>query len=222
MLVDPRGLTKLLDALRRLGVAGDYSLEQDQWAHLVELLSERWSVGIDVHRFYPGFGASPGRAFETLWEGRERRLIAGVECDTLSKPAHALVIALHAARSNVGSAKWVEADAAVRSLAPAERAEFDRLAEVLHARAALGVRLESMAHWTTKGVRHEWQAYAARDAAAVWRHRLARSRNPLATLRGVTVALARLWERERRVNGVTRVGALLTVVRKVARLFTRG
>ena len=53
---------------------------------------------VDVHRSFPGLEASD--AFDRLWRRRVSREIAGVPCACLDPVGEALVLAVHAARSN--------------------------------------------------------------------------------------------------------------------------
>ncbi len=63
--------------------------------HSVNLLSDLWPIGIDVHHYFPGFLADPSEVFETLWDRHEDVPLARVPvpaCDPVSQVA---VMALH-------------------------------------------------------------------------------------------------------------------------------
>lgn len=55
--------------------------------------------GLDLHRQWPGFGASPDRVFDRLWQDRETALIAGVRCTVPSLLAQRVILVSHYGRS---------------------------------------------------------------------------------------------------------------------------
>lgn len=57
-----------------------------------------WLCSIDVHRFYPGFFADPGVAFEHLWSRRITTVVAPWALTTPTTVDLAAVVAVHAAR----------------------------------------------------------------------------------------------------------------------------
>ncbi|MHC9045971.1 hypothetical protein ACYX8G_15415 [Microbacterium saperdae] len=67
--------------------------------HSVTLIHDAWPCDLDVHRYFPGFLASPEVVFDLLWQGREIHRAAGGEVATPSRAGMAAIVALHAVRT---------------------------------------------------------------------------------------------------------------------------
>ena len=64
-------------------------------SHSVDLLSEFWPTGIDVHHYFPGFMADAGDVFDLLWARRCKVDLAGVAVPACDRVAHTALAALH-------------------------------------------------------------------------------------------------------------------------------
>lgn len=91
------------------------------FGHAATLHHDSWGY-VDVHRLFPGIGVEPSRAFAELWQDRQLRRIAGVDCVVPGPVGQTLVLVLNAARSGASgsgnadvAACWDAADAARRA-----------------------------------------------------------------------------------------------------------
>lgn len=97
------------------------------------LLHPDWGIA-DVHRFFPGIGATPEVAFERLWRDRQVKVIAGIPCWVPSVPAQAVILVLNAARSQ--GARQRDVDVAWVNASPERRREMTELVADLQAEVA--------------------------------------------------------------------------------------
>ena len=224
VLVEPDGVTILLEALEQQGFWGDLATLDQPWAHSVELFSAEWGMYVDLHLRYPGVGVSDQRLFELLWERQRSVEIAGWPCRTPDRAGHALLLGLHAARSTRDTEKWGEADAAREALSPEEWDDVALLARELRAEAALGTRWPEFSRHATEADHAEWQALASREPAAIWWHRMRNSREPAHHLGAVLVAARAYWWRRRDHHGsgtratldlVARVGSVVLAAARI-------
>ena len=97
VLVHPRDLEPLLDGLVALGwrrgVEGTYAWIMPP--HSVNLLSDLWPIGMDIHHYFPGFLADAGEVFDVLWARHEMVPLAGVPVPACDRVGQAAVMALH-------------------------------------------------------------------------------------------------------------------------------
>jgi hypothetical protein len=102
LLVEPNGIARFIDGLRRLGWHDrpGYRPLPLAGGHATTLIHDDWPCDIDVHFYWPGFGSSADAVFETLWTRRERVPIAGQLIDAPSRTDGMLVLALHALRGD--------------------------------------------------------------------------------------------------------------------------
>lgn len=136
VLVRPEHVTRLSEALSRHGWRRHFDFDDGSpFGHAATWGHDR--VGfLDVHRFFPGIEREPAAAFDTLWEGRERRDIAGIPCDVPPTTAQRLIMIVHAARGR-GLRDRSDIEVAWTAATDADRRAVEVLAETLHARVAL-------------------------------------------------------------------------------------
>jgi hypothetical protein len=114
VLVRPGHVGALLSEMGRHGWDVRSTFESGSpFGHAVTLTHEVWGFA-DVHRHFPGIGASPERAFDRLWSERSVTTIAGVPCPVPSLAAQSLILVLNAARAGGHaqvdlSAAWIGA-----------------------------------------------------------------------------------------------------------------
>jgi hypothetical protein len=70
-----------------------------RYSHSRTLYHPQWNCDIDVHDRFPGIEASPGRAFDTLWLGRQYLVMAAKSVAVPSVPAAVIFQALHSLRA---------------------------------------------------------------------------------------------------------------------------
>lgn len=103
VLVRPEHVAAVLEACARRGWRTETSFGSGSpFEHAATLRHPDWGY-LDVHRWWPGLGVSPERAFSLLWEERGRRDLAGVACAVPDVVDQALVQCLHVARSGTPS-----------------------------------------------------------------------------------------------------------------------
>ncbi|MBE7323856.1 nucleotidyltransferase family protein [Nocardioides sp. Y6] len=67
--------------------------------HSVDLLNDHWPMGIDAHRYFPGFLAPPDEVFEELWTRRSTLACAGHEVPCTGVTGSVAISALHYLRA---------------------------------------------------------------------------------------------------------------------------
>ena len=96
----------------------------------------------DVHRFFPGIDMRPDRAFESMWERRDYRMIGAQPCATPNLEDQRLIVLLHAARS--GGERQADKVRAWDDASDEVRASLLARAEHLQARVGLSAALGSL------------------------------------------------------------------------------
>lgn len=172
VLVRPCDMSRLCSVMIAAGFEGDLNVTKESWAHSGDLISRDLGVGVDVHQFFPGFGAAPETVFDRLWERRQEVEVAGQPCWTLDRVSHALVVVLHAARNLEGTPKWDEGRHAWATLSDEERRDFTQLAEELGALPVIGTRLPEFKDHTDDRTWARWTALRRGDSLRIWLHRL--------------------------------------------------
>ena len=97
VLVHPRDLEPLVEGLVALGwrraVEGTYASIMPP--HSVNLLSDHWPIGMDVHWYFPGFLADAGAVFDALWDRHAMVELAGVPVPACDPVGQVAIVALH-------------------------------------------------------------------------------------------------------------------------------
>jgi len=88
---------------------------------------------VDVHRFYPGLGDDPARAFDAVWAERAVVELGGVPCPVPSVDAQALMVLLHAGRSRPSPRTRRDIAHVWESAEPARQESVRRLVDRLDA-----------------------------------------------------------------------------------------
>lgn len=122
ILVRPADVTAMLTALEEAGWRHVIGFEDGSvFGHAATLVHDDWGHA-DVHRWFPGLSVPPEEAFDRLWAGRGVRRIAGHDCAVPELAGQALLLILHAARSEShGRSRldievcWDQADEAARA-----------------------------------------------------------------------------------------------------------
>lgn len=195
VMVDPRAAKLFLEVLHAHGFRRVRPAHEGPTGHSVDLLSDHWGMRVDLHLRYPGFGVSDQELFEQLWQGHVTVMIGGWPCRTPDRPAQALLIGLHAARSTPGTLKWLEADTARHNLTQPERQALRAMARDLGAEPVLGTRWRDFSDHATHADRALWAALARKDSAAVWWHRVSSSSNPVREIPQVWRAACAAFQR---------------------------
>lgn len=134
LLVRPDHTDEFLDALASAGWVSLTSFESDSdFGSSCTLWHDFWGIA-DVHRFFPGIGASPQYAFERLWRDRQVMEMAGIPCWVPSVPAQAVILVLNAARSQ--GSRQRDVDAAWHRATPERRRVIAALVADLQAEVA--------------------------------------------------------------------------------------
>ncbi|PPQ22831.1 hypothetical protein C4888_11325, partial [Streptococcus agalactiae] len=174
---------------------------------------------VDVHRLFPGLGASPEAAFDALWSEHAHLVIAGRPVPVPSPRHQRLVVIVHAARDPFRGGLDVRH---IRESLPAESwAALREEAHRLHAGAAWHVATGEAAdgvdtrqralfaalHESQSGLelfRTRWQSAAtARERAVLVARTIPVNRPHLQMRLGRPVTRADLWREQR-----ARLGAL--------------
>lgn len=97
--IDPNRIQEFLTVMEPWGWCAD----SERWLHSkfnhsVTLNASTWGCQIDVHRYFPGSTKSPSDAFDAVIGWRDAVHYAGAEALVLSKPAAAVLYALHGLR----------------------------------------------------------------------------------------------------------------------------
>ncbi|MBK9697990.1 MAG: nucleotidyltransferase family protein [Propionibacteriaceae bacterium] len=112
VLVRPDHVGRFLDALSASGWNLSIGFEAGSpFGHAATLLHDVWGY-VDVHRLYPGITMSPAAAFDILWGERGESEIAGARCPVPSLAGQAVILVLHAARSEDKARGLRDVDAA--------------------------------------------------------------------------------------------------------------
>lgn len=111
--------------------------------HSVTLLHPEWPTSLDLHRYFPGFLASPQEVFDSLWSRREFNSISHRWCPVPARIDHWLLACLHAIRSR-DSTQLDELMRAASAFSEAEHQDLARRAAKLGAVEPLRDRLRSL------------------------------------------------------------------------------
>lgn len=137
LLVAPAEATDAALALVSAGfeVASPVTVWSRLSSHSTTYVSPHWSLAVDLHYEYPGFGVDDASAFEWLWSRRVRLPMAGLVVSVPSVGDSAVMIVLHDRRTTrgKGSAADSYADLAARLQ------KRGHVGDLLTAAGALGV-----------------------------------------------------------------------------------
>ena len=142
VLVRPTHVERLDRAMRAAGwVLYSTFRSGSPFGHAQTYTHDAWGY-IDVHRFFPGLGVTPARAFDRLWRDRSTIELAGWNCAVPDVAGQALILVLNDARASAGNrrdvaAAWEDAGAERRAAVVALRDELG--AEVAFAAATGGL-----------------------------------------------------------------------------------
>ena len=99
VLVRPDEVGRFLDLVKAHGWwARDRFETGSPFGHSTTLFHPTWG-DLDVHRLIPGIGVDPSVAFDVFWASRIDVTLGGQPCPHPQPAAQALVLVLHAARS---------------------------------------------------------------------------------------------------------------------------
>lgn len=100
LLVEPKGLEPMLDALTSMGWKDPRSNHPAvaRAPHSVALQHERWPIELDLHSRYPGFLAPADEVFDALWAERVPIVQAGVSIPCTGPAGSLLIAILHSLR----------------------------------------------------------------------------------------------------------------------------
>lgn len=108
--------------------------------HSRTLRREGWPAALDIHREYPGLLRDPAEAFEALWRSRRVAVFGHRGCPVPSRPAGAVILALHGLRGTRRQARHANDVARLPHVRfrASEHAELSRLVVETGAAPALG------------------------------------------------------------------------------------
>lgn len=141
VLVRPDQVGRFLVALTASGWNTLIGFEAGSpFGHAATLLHDVWGY-VDVHRHYPGITVPPATAFDELWSEHGEADIAGARCQVPSLAAQAIVLLLHAARSEDKSRGQRDIDAAWGRASDQQREDVTALVGRLGAEVALAAAI---------------------------------------------------------------------------------
>ncbi len=144
VLVRPDHVGRFLDALSASGWNLSIGFEAGSpFGHAATLLHDVWGY-VDVHRLYPGITVSPAAAFDILWGERGESEIAGARCPVPSLAGQAVILVLHAARSEDKARGLRDVDAAWGRATPQQRQGITELVGRLGAEVALAAAVGNL------------------------------------------------------------------------------
>ncbi|MDO5663343.1 MAG: nucleotidyltransferase family protein [Brachybacterium sp.] len=191
LLVDPAGVGACAASLIDGGWEARTRFEHGSvFGHAATYYHPRWGT-VDLHRAFPGLDVGAQRAFELLWDRRERIGLGSVDCAVPDLLAQRLILLVHAARDATGrrghdvGVAWEELDAE-------QRAQVEDLAAQLGARVPLAFATGRPDAASGLPGEHLWAAlHRDADPTTVWRARLrdARGRSVRETMRVLVSAL---------------------------------
>lgn len=187
VLVDDEKIPVLIDALRPWGW---YALP-DVWEgtivnHSLTLApSDSWACQIDVHRRMPGIGLSDQAAFTAVREAAQPVEFAGVAVMAPDSGMHAVLLALHTMRPEIGMQKSQgHSDMAVAALRAGGAAALDAVRKIDAMRALQGVLAEAFPDeridlrrsreprdWQWRAQQSKARAYRVALKDVPWRHK---------------------------------------------------
>lgn len=182
LLVDPADLDRFCAALEERGWRERVSRETPTLlgVHSRTFIHDGWPCDIDVHGWFPGFFAEPRIVFDELWRTRRGIVIGASAVAIPSRPASAVIAALHALRNATvvrHRQEWEWTTTVVRDDFDAgERSEFLDLVALGRSRWVLRDLLREVTGHEVDGdltadERRRWQAhvdFGADGGAAGW------------------------------------------------------
>jgi len=179
VLVAPSRRPDLVAALGRHGwrVAAPVGADRAGEHHAVVLVHPRWTCAVDLHDRFPGVEMPAEEAFGHLWSRRSSVRVAGVEVHAPSRPDHALLLLLHAARGQ--GRRSAERDIALirAGLGAEETAALAAATEALRANAAMGAVVPGLVRGGSGGAAVHWWLRSRRsDGASLWAGRFLAAR----------------------------------------------
>lgn len=134
----------------------------------------------DVHRYFPGIGLKPQRAFDLLWADRTAITLGHQLCWVPSLDHQRLILLLHAARSS--GAKRGDVRVAWEEISDDQRSVVREVARRFDAELPLAAAIGELDQWRGDR-RHElWEQFstaAVHGRSAEWRARIKAARSPL-------------------------------------------
>ncbi|CAM4013703.1 nucleotidyltransferase family protein [Helcobacillus massiliensis] len=137
VLVRPAHVAAYLAAMKATGWEMRTSFEQGSvFAHAATLYHPVWGT-TDLHRSYPGLAAEAADVFTALWAQRDGMDLGGRTVQVPSRSDQALLLLMHAARSDGPKAEhdfdrtWTSATAQERAALEARAGELQGLAALL-------------------------------------------------------------------------------------------
>ena len=184
VLVRPDQVTQFLDGARNHGwTARDRFETGSPFGHSVTMFHPTWG-DLDVHRLIPGIEVPAADAFDVFWATRIEADLAGQPCPHPDPAAQALILVLHAARSEGSPRAAMDVAHAWTNAPDAQRQAIRALVERLDAHVAWAAAtggLDAFRHRPTYrlwlvasqggGRLQEWRARAA--AEPTWRGKAA-------------------------------------------------
>ncbi len=157
VLVRPDQVGRLLGALSASGWNWSIGFEAGSpFGHAATLLHEVWGY-VDVHRHYPGITLSPAAAFDELWRERGESQIAGARCPVPSLAGQAVILVLHAARSEDKSRGQRDVDSAWGRATPQQRQDVTELVARLGAEVALAAAIGNLDAYQDRSDHDLWK-----------------------------------------------------------------
>lgn len=185
VLVHPEDLDAFVDALVSLGwhKAPTITAPRIMPAHALNLLNERWPLGIDVHHFFPGYLDDAAAVFEELWRRRVSVEMAGVPVLTCDPVTHASLVALHLLRDDPEAKGSLLADLRERSLdvlgphgvaeLPVVAARTGAVATLRPFLLSLGIEADDLGDLSDSESLSLWRQYTTAPASLPWVLKLA-------------------------------------------------
>jgi len=132
VLVHPDDLDRFIAAMTAAGWHGAVETTAPRLvrAHSVNLLHDHWPVGIDVHHHFPGFLASDGDVFDTLWARRAQVELAGVPVSAADPVSQVAVVGLHLLREDAAGEGARVADLVERAAQVLSASDLDELLDL--------------------------------------------------------------------------------------------
>ncbi len=179
VLVGPADVARVLAALEGAGWHHYTGFETGSaFGHATTLRHEHFGYA-DVHRFFPGLGDDPARAFDVLWEGRGVKEIGGFPCPVPAAAGQALVLLLHAGRSTPGARPSADVDWVWERADVARREDIQRLVDELGAHVGFAAASGGLDGFKDRPDYELWRV-SSRGGSRLeeWRARLLAARTP--------------------------------------------
>ncbi|QGF23878.1 hypothetical protein [Raineyella fluvialis] len=144
---------------------------------------------MDVHRFFPGIGLDPAKAFDIMWSSRQVRRIAGVDCVVPGLVAQTVILVLNAARSWSSGPANVDVHASWGCAHENRRAEIRALVARLEADVAFAAGLGTLEDFRNRREYALWRVISQGGTRLEeWRARIAAAPSRREQLRLVLTA----------------------------------